>query len=106
MPTEPNGIITSYTLFYSHNGGALREISGIDKDASSYTVDALGGLTYQFYIRAVTFKPGPNETITVASKEYGGFSTLTIMRIGMYPDTLTGITTFSGDFVVVFLVHV
>lgn len=70
MPTEPNGIITSYTLFYSHSGGALREISGIDKDASSYTVDALGGLTYQFYIRAVTFKPGPNETISVASKEY------------------------------------
>ena len=70
-PTKPNGVIRSYTLFYSHNGGAPREISGIDKDAFSHTVDVFGGVTYQFSVRAVTIKPGPYETITVTTKAYG-----------------------------------
>ena len=70
-PAEPNGVIRSYTLFYSHNGGAAREISGIDKDALSHTVDVFGGVTYQFSVRAVTIKPGKNVTKTVTTKEYG-----------------------------------
>lgn len=105
-PAEPNGVIRAYTLFYSHGGVAPREISGIDKNALSHTIDVLGGVTYQFHIRAVTFKPGPNETITVTSKEYGGFSTLTAVRIGMHLNTITCIATFSSDFDGLILVHV
>ena len=70
-PAEPNGVINSYTLFYSHNGVAPREISGIGKAALSHTVDVLGGVTYQFNVRAVTIKPGKNATKTVTTKEYG-----------------------------------
>ena len=70
-PAEPNGVIRSYTLFYSHDGVAPREISGIDKDALSHTVDVLGGVTYQFNVRAVTIKTGKNATKTVTTKEYG-----------------------------------
>ena len=70
-PAEPNGVIRSYTLFYSHNGGAAREISGIDKDALNHTVDVFGGVTYQFNVTAVTIKPGPYETITVTARTYG-----------------------------------
>ena len=70
-PAEPNGVIRSYTLFYSHNGGAPRKISGIDKDAFSHTVNVLGGVTYQFSVRAVTIKSGPYEAINVTTKAYG-----------------------------------
>ncbi|XP_066015625.1 tyrosine-protein phosphatase Lar-like [Pocillopora verrucosa] len=69
-PAERNGVIKSYTLFYSHDGVAPREISGIGKAALSHTVDVLGGVTYQFNIRAVTIKPGKNATKTVTTKEY------------------------------------
>ena len=31
----------------------------------------LGGVTYQFNVRALTIKPGPNATKTVTTKEYG-----------------------------------
>ena len=37
----------------------------------SYTVDVLGGATYQFHVRAVTIKPGPNSTLSVAVNDYG-----------------------------------
>ena len=40
-------------------------------DVFSYTVDVLGGVQYQFHVRAVTIKPGPNATETVTTKEYG-----------------------------------
>ena len=70
-PAEPNGVIRSYTLFYSRNGVAPKEISRIDKDASNYTVDVFGGMTYQFNVTAVTIKPGPYETITVTTRTYG-----------------------------------
>ncbi|XP_066015596.1 protein sidekick-1-like isoform X3 [Pocillopora verrucosa] len=69
-PAEPNGVIRSYTLFYSHDGVAPREISGIGKDALTHTVDVLGGVTYQFNVRAVTIKPGKNATKTLTTKEY------------------------------------
>ena len=58
-------------MFYSHDGVAPREISGIDKDALSHTVDVLGGVTYQFNVTAVTIKTGKNATKTVTTKEYG-----------------------------------
>ena len=70
-PAEPNGVIRSYTLFYSHDGVAPKEISGIGRDALNHTVDVLVGVTYQFNVRAVTIKPGPNATKTVTTKEYG-----------------------------------
>lgn len=56
-------------MFYSHDGNTQKEISGID--ALSYSVDVLGGVTYQFHVRAVTIKPGPNATLTVTVPEYG-----------------------------------
>ncbi|PFX13901.1 Tyrosine-protein phosphatase Lar [Stylophora pistillata] len=40
-PEKPNGVIRSYTLFYSHSGDTLNEISGIG--AQNYTLDVLGG---------------------------------------------------------------
>ncbi|XP_022808475.1 receptor-type tyrosine-protein phosphatase F-like [Stylophora pistillata] len=67
-PEKPNGVIRSYTLFYSHSGDTLNEISGIG--AQNYTLDVLGGVSYRFHIRAVTIKPGQNMTETVTSKEY------------------------------------
>ena len=69
IPAKPNGVIRNYTVFYSYNGNPPREISGID--ALSYLVDVLGGATYQFHVRAVTIKPGPNATVTVNVPEYG-----------------------------------
>ncbi|XP_022783170.1 uncharacterized protein LOC111323973 [Stylophora pistillata] len=69
-PADPNGVLRDYTLFYSHGGVVTREVSGIDKDALNHTVDVLGGVTYQFHVRAVTIKPGPNGTTTVTAKEY------------------------------------
>ena len=69
MPAKPNGVVRSYTVFYSYNGNPQREISGID--ALSFSVDVLGGATYQFHVRAVTIKPGPNVSLTVNVPEYG-----------------------------------
>ena len=77
-PAEPNGVIRSYTLFYSHDGVAPKEISGIGKDALTHTVDVLGGVTYQFNVRAVTIKPGKNATKTLTTKEYGKFTLISL----------------------------
>ena len=68
---NPNGVIRSYTLFYSHDGVAPKEISGLGKDALNHIVDVLGGVMYQFNVRGVTIKPGPNAMKTVTTKEYG-----------------------------------
>ena len=73
-PAEANGVIRSYDLFYSHSRGSQNTSFG--KDTLSYTVDVLGGLSYHFYVRAVTVKPGPNATVTVTTKEYGRLSLL------------------------------
>ena len=73
-PVTPNGIIRSYILFYTHSGDALKEISKID--ALNYTVDVLGGVVYELYVRAVTFKPGPNRTINLTTREYGTFDSI------------------------------
>ena len=71
-PAEPNGIIKSYTVSYSHGGNTQKEISGIN--ALSYTVEVLGGIQYQFYVKAVTIKPGSNTLLTVDIPEYSEFS--------------------------------
>ena len=67
-PAKPNGDIRSYTFFYSRNGGSQKKSFG--EDTLSYTVDVLGGVPYQFHVRAVTIKPGPNKTLTLTTKEY------------------------------------
>ena len=76
-PTIANGNIRSYTLFYGHERDTRKETFG--KDTLSYSVDVLGGLTYQFSVRAVTITPGGNVTITVNIPEYGRFSFLFLM---------------------------
>ena len=105
-PAEPNGVLRGYTLFYSHGGVVTREISGIDKDALNHTVDVLGGVTYQFHVRAVTIRPGPNGTITVTTSEYSGFFTFTVMSIAVHLNTFVSITICCSDFIVVILVRV
>ena len=59
-------------MFYSHNGNTQKETFG--KDTLSYSVDVLGGLTYEFRVRAVTIKPGENVSLTVDVPEYSEFS--------------------------------
>ena len=71
-PAEPNGVIKSYTVSYSHSGNTQKEISGVN--ALSYTIEVLGGIQYQFYVKAVTIKPGPNALLTVDVPEYSEFS--------------------------------
>lgn len=73
-PIEANGIIRSYTLFYGHEKDTRKKTFG--KDTVNYSVDVLGGLTYEFHVRAVTVTPGPNVTLTVDIPEYGRFTFL------------------------------
>lgn len=58
-------------MSYSHSGNSKERISGID--VLHYTVDVLGGVTYQFNVRAVTIKPGPNASSIVDIPEYSEF---------------------------------
>ncbi len=71
-PEEANGVIKNYNVFYSHNGNTKEET--FTKDVFSHSVDVLGGVTYQFLVRAVTIKPGPNVTRTIVIPEYSKFS--------------------------------
>ena len=68
-PTVANGVMRSYTLLYSHDG--LTRKKSLGNDTLSFSLDVLGGVTYQFHVRAVTIKPGPNATLTVVVPEYG-----------------------------------
>ena len=74
MPAEPNGVIKSYTIFYSYSGNSQKEISGID--VLNYSVDVLAGVKYRFYVGAVTIKPGPNASSSVNVPEYSEFMQL------------------------------
>ena len=76
-PIKANGIVRNYTLFYGHEKDTRKETFG--KDTLSYSVDVLGGLTYEFSVRAVTIKPGENVTSTVEIPEYGRFRFLLSM---------------------------
>ena len=71
-PAEENGIIRSYTVFYSHNEDPHNiHNKTLKQNVFSYTVDVLGGAIYQFHVRAATIKPGPNATLSVAVNDYG-----------------------------------
>lgn len=71
-PTEANGIIRNYTVFYSHHGDTKEKSFG--QNVLSSILDVLGGVSYQFHVQAVTIKPGPNASFTVTIPEYGRFS--------------------------------
>ena len=71
-PAEANGIIRNYTLSYANKDGETKR--SVEGDVFSYLVDVLGGVTYHFYITAVTIKPGQNASFSVKTKEYGMFS--------------------------------
>ena len=59
-------------MFYSHNEDPHNiHTETLGGHVLSYIVDVLGGITYQFYIRTATIKPGPNATLSVAVKDYG-----------------------------------
>ena len=85
-PIKANGIIRNYTLFYGHEKDPQKETFG--KDTLSYSVDVLGGLTYQFSVRAVTIKPGENVNLTVDIPEYGRFSFL-FFNVNIYLPIIT-----------------
>ena len=71
-PAEPNGDIRSYTVSFSHSENTQEEITGLN--VSSYTIKVLGGVQYQFSVRAVTIKPGPDASSIVKVPEYSEFS--------------------------------
>ena len=71
-PQKENGIIRSYNLLYSHTGEPSHiHTETFGPNTFSYSVDVLGGMTYQFYVRAVTTKPGTNASLAVVIPEYG-----------------------------------
>lgn len=59
-------------MFYSHNEDTHNiHTETLGENMLSYTVDVLGGVSYQFHVRAVTIKPGPNATVSVLTNDYG-----------------------------------
>ena len=59
-------------MFYSHDEDPHNiNTETLGGNMLSYTVDVLGGATYQFHVRAATIKPGPNATLSVAINDYG-----------------------------------
>jgi len=70
-PQQENGIIRGYNLIYSNNEDQESvHTETFGPNTFSYSVDVLGGLSYQFYVRAVTIKPGTNTSFTVAILQY------------------------------------
>ena len=72
-PAQENGVVTGYTVFYSHNEDQSNvQSQDTAADTLTYTADVLGGVTYQFLVRAVTIIPGPNTSTTdTIIPEYG-----------------------------------
>ena len=59
-------------MFYSHDEDPHNiNTETLGGKMLSYTVDVLGGATYQFHVRAATIKPAPNATLSVAINDYG-----------------------------------
>ena len=57
-PTEGNGIIRSSVVSYSHNEDPHNiDTETLEGNMLGYTVDVLGGTTYQLRVRTVTIKP-------------------------------------------------
>ena len=71
-PQQENGIFRSYNLFFSHNEDSSRvQTETFGPNTFSCSVDVLGGVIYQFYVRSVTIRPGTNASLTVAIPEHG-----------------------------------
>ena len=73
-------------MFYGHKKDIQRET--FEKDTLSYSVDVLGGLTYEFSVRAVTIKPGENATLSLNIPEYGRFS-FVFFNVNIYLPIIT-----------------
>ena len=70
-PSQPNGVIRNYTVFYHHSEDPLNTHNEtFGPDVFSYTVDVLGGVTYWFDVRAEIIKPGENASLIVNISEY------------------------------------
>ena len=73
-PAEANGIIRNYTVFYNHSEDPQDiHTETFGADVFSYSVDVLGGVTYQFHVRAVTVKPGLSASLTEDIPEYSKY---------------------------------
>ena len=73
-PQQENGIVRGYKLLYNNNKDQERVYTqAFGPSIFSWSVDVLGGLTYQFYVIAVTVKPGENASLHVVIPEYGRF---------------------------------
>ena len=67
-------------MFYSHNEDPHNiNTETLGGNMLSYTVDVLGGATYQFHVKAATIKLGPNATLSVTINDYGRFKLEKIM---------------------------
>ena len=84
-PSEPNGVIRNYTVFYNHSEDPLDfHTETFGADVLSYSVDVLGGVTYWFNVRAETIKPGKNASLSVEIPEYSKLIILFRTRFGHY----------------------
>lgn len=71
-PDFENGKIRSYTLFYSHSEDIQSvHTETFGPDTFNYVVDVWAGENYQFFVRAVTIKPGTNISKYVNTRKYG-----------------------------------
>lgn len=71
-PQQKNGMIRNYTVFYSHSEHSQNvHTKKFGPNTFNYTVDALGGVSYQLKVRAVTIKPGPEASASAVIPEYG-----------------------------------
>ena len=71
-PIPENGKIRNYTIFYSHSEDPQHvHTETFGTDTFTYSATVLGGVRYQFHVRAVTIKPGPNTSLSVNIPEYG-----------------------------------
>ena len=88
-PQQENGIIIGYNLIYSNNEDQERvHTQTFRPNTFSCSVDVLGGVTYQFYVRAVTIKPGDNASLHVVIPEYGRFGS----KLRRYHFFMEGVT--------------
>ena len=58
-PLEVNGILLKYKLEYNNSYTGKRFTVDIPPGTNTSSLQALGGTTYFFFLRAVTIKEGP-----------------------------------------------